>query len=294
MTVSDKATQKLMYNIYMIPLTIACMQRRWVNDKNQVNVEIVADKSVVEIGYGDYLVEAFNKIIRQYGSIGISENQQQNEINASMQWCNMNVADVMKRKESLKDELYYRAIRSKSNYMKAVTIILLDKIGFKMRERYTGGVVENTIELLSMPNLLEKYEPIVVALETARFDKQVQSMIAAEEVALEAVFNRRKKIKVELPSQYDIDAISIEVDKITNHHDRIYVLDLIYEVLERVNNFEEAISPDPMLVRKWAGKIESMKDSLDKLRQATLEKKNFPSNYRFFVRLPEDAADYVG
>ena len=207
MTVSDKATQKVMYNIYMIPLAVACMQRRWLNDKNQVNIEIVADKTVAELGYGDYLVEAFNKIIRQYGSIGSSATQQQNEIDATMQWCNMNVADVMKRKETLKDELYYRAIRSKSNYMKAVTIIMLDKIGFKMRERYTGCVVENTIELLSTPNLLEKYAPVVVALETAKFDKQVQSMLHGEEVALEAVFNRRKKARVELPSQYDIDAL---------------------------------------------------------------------------------------
>lgn len=294
MTVSDKATQKVMYNIYMIPLAVACMQRRWVNDKNQVNVEIVADKSVVEIGYGEYLVEAFNKIIRQYGTIASSDSQQQSEINTTMQWCNMNIADVMKRKQSLKDELYYRAIRSKSNYMKAVTIILLDKIGFKMRERYTGCVVENTIELLSTPNLLEKYAPVVVALESAKFDKQVQSMIYAEEVAMEAVFNKRKKIKTELPSQYEIDAISIEVDKITNHHDRVYVMDLIYEVYDRLQSFEEAISPDPALVRKWSGKIESMKSELDKLRQATLDKKSFPSNYRFFVKLPAEAQDYVG
>ena len=119
-------------------------------------------------------------------------------------------------------------------------------------------------------------------------------MISSEEIALESVMNRRKKIKTELPSQYEIDAISIEVDKITNHHDRIFVLDLIYEVLERVNNFEEAISPDPSLVRKWTGKINSMKDSLDKLRQATLEKKSFPSSYKFFVKLPPEAEDYQG
>ena len=294
MTISERATQKLMYNIYMIPLSIACMQRRWVNDRDQVNVEIVADKTVVELGYGEYLVEAFNKIIRQFGSVNYNSNQLQSELETSVQWCNQNISDVMKRKEHLKDELYYRAIRTKSNYMKAITIIMLDKIGFKMRERYTGYVVENSLELLSDPKVMEKYEPIVVALESARFDKQLNAMISAEEVALESVFNKRKKIKTELPSQYEVDAISIEVDKITNHHDRIFVLDLIYEVLDRVISFEEAISPDPALVRKWSGKINDMKAQLEQLRQATLEKKTFANKYKFFVTLPEAAADYVG
>ena len=271
MTVSERATQKLMYNIYMIPLSIACMQRRWVNDRNQIDIEIIADKTVTELGYGDYLVEAFNKIIRQFGSVDYNQNQLQAEIDTSIQWCNQNISDVMRRKERLKDELYYRAIRSKSNYMKAITIIMLDKIGFKMRERYTGSVVENSLELLSDPKVMEKYEPIVVALESARFDKQLNALLHTEEVAMEAVFNRRKKIKTELPSQYELDAISIEVDKITNHHDRIFVLDLIYEVLERINNFEEAISPDPILVRRWTGKINDMKSQIEQLRQAVLE-----------------------
>lgn len=294
MTVSEKATQRLMYSIYMIPLSVACMQRRWVNEKDEVEVEIVADKTVMELGYGDYLVEAFNKIIRQFGSVNSNRNQQQAEIDTSMQWCNKNVADIIRRKENLKDELYYQAIRSKSNYMKAVTIITLDKIGFKMKERYTGYVVENSLELLSDPDVMKKYMPIVDALESARFDKQLQGMISAEEVAMEAFFNKRKKIKTELPSQYEIDAISIEVDKITTHHDRIFVMDLIYEVLERINNFEEAISPDPALVRKWGGKINTMKEQLEQLRQAVLEKKTFASNYRFFVKLPPEAKEYEG
>ena len=294
MTITERATQKLMYNIYMIPLSIACMQRRWVNDKDQINIEIVADKTVVELGYGEYLVEAFNKIIRQFGSVNYNSNQLQAELDTSMQWCSKNISDVMRRKEKLKDELYYRAIRTKSNYMKAVTIIMLDKIGFRMRERYTGYVVENSLELLSDPKIMEKYTPIVDALESARFDKQLNAMISSEEVAMEGLFNRRKKIKVELPSQYEIDAIAIEVDKITNHHDRIFVLDLIYEILERINNFEEVISADPMLVKKWSGKINDMKTQLEQLRQATLEKKTFANKYKFFVSLPEEAKEYDG
>ena len=292
MNSSDKATQKLMYDIYMIPLTLACMQRRWVNGKNEVQLEIIADKTVVELGYGQYLLEALDKITRAIGSLNSQNNQ--DELNSSMNWCQQNIADIMKRKEQLKDELYYRAVRTKSNYMKAMTIIILDKLGFKLRERYAGYVVENTIELLSDPEVMQKYMPIVDAMESAKFDKFYNMMHSSNSIAMEAIFNKRKKVKVELPSQYEIDAIAVEVDKITNHHDRIYVLDLIYEVLERINNFEEAISPDPSLVKKWSAKIRQMKDELEALRQAVLAKKTFATSYKFFVKLPEAASDYEG
>lgn len=292
MNSSDKATQKLMYDIYMIPLTLACMQRRWVNGKNEVQLEIIADKTVVELGYGQYLLEALDKITRAIGSLNSQNNQ--DELSSSMNWCQQNIADIMKRKEQLKDELYYRAVRTKSNYMKAMTIIILDKLGFKLRERYTGYVVENTIELLSDPEVMQKYMPIVDAMESAKFDKFYNMMHSSNFIAMEAIFNKRKKVKVELPSQYEIDAIAVEVDKITNHHDRIYVLDLIYEVLERINNFEEAISPDPSLVKKWSAKIRQMKDELEALRQAVLAKKTFATSYKFFVKLPEAASDYEG
>lgn len=284
---AQKATQKLMYNIYMIPLSIACMQRRWVNGKNQINVEIIADRTVSELGYGEYLVEAFNKIMRTFGSMNYNQNQQEAEVATSVNWCCNNIADVMKRKENLKDELYYQAIKTKSNYMKAISIIILDKLGFKMRERYNGYAVENTIELLSDPDVLTKYAPIIDALESAKFDRAYNALFTNNDIAIESVFNKRKKIKVELPSHYDVDAIAVEVDKITNHYDRIFVLDLIYEVLERVNNFEEAISIDPALVKKWDPKITAMKNSLDVLREATLNKKSFDKKYKFFVKVPE-------
>lgn len=202
--------------------------------------------------------------------------------------------DMSKRTEHLKDELYYQAIRAKSGYLKAVSVIVLDKLGLKMWERYTGAVVEASLELISDPNCLEKYEPFIPVLEAANFNKRLIALESCEAIALEAIFNRRKKVKTELPSQYEVDAIAIEVDKITNHHDRVFVLDLIYEVLDRINTFEEVVSADPALLKKWQGKINTMKEQLEMLRQATLSKKTFSQGYKFFVKLPDAASDYEG
>lgn len=310
MKISDRAGQKLMYNLYMIPLSIACMQRRWTNGRNEVHTEIVADKTVLELGYGEYLAEALEKIIKNFGTINTSESQQQKEVTSEVEWCARNMDDLTLRKDHLKDELYYKAVRAKSNYLKAISVIILDKMGLKMRERYTGAVVEASMDLLNDPDCLNKYQPFIDVVAGARFNSSLRALESSEQgvidalrdeisgkvvsAAMESIFNRRKKVKAELPSQFEVDAIAIEVDKITNHHDRVFVLDLIYEVLDRINTFEEVISADPALVKKWQGKINTMKAQLEVLRQATLDKKTFNQGYKFFVKLPDAAAAYEG
>lgn len=287
---SDRGTQKAMCMIYMIPLGVACAQRRWVNGKNELHVEIVADKTVADFGYGEALVSALNKIIRTFGSVNTDENRQYKEINSSVEWCNRNIQDVFKRRDTLKDELFYQGIRTKSNFIKAITIYAIDKIGFNLREKYNGTATEATIELLNDPDLLTKYDLSVDTLKFAQFEKSLNMQIGCE-----ALINKRKKVKAVLPSQYDIDALSVEVDNIQNHSDRIFVLDLIYNILERINSFEEAISPDPALVRKWQDKINAMRTELQMYRKATLEKKTFDNgSYHLFVKLPPQAAAYEG
>ena len=285
MSVTDKLTEKIMYQIYMLPLAVACTQRRWSNGREFINNEIVADKTVLELGYGEHLIDAFSKIIKYFGDITENKDRQQDEINSVVEWCTKNISDIMKRKETLKDELYYQGIKNNSSYIKALTIIMLDKLGMKMREKYTGAVVENTIELLSDPNVLEKYTPVIDIKASVAFEKAY--MLAISPAMEAASYNKRKKTKIVLPSQYEIDAIGVEVDKITNHHDRIFVLDMIYEVLDKINTFEEAIALEPPLQKKWAGVIVQMKKELESYRLAVLAKKNFGQKYKFFVQYPE-------
>ena len=286
--IADKASQKLMYTLYMIPLSLSCMQRSWVNGRNEIKMEIVADKSVVEYGYGNYLADALDKIIRKFGTINKTNAQDYNEINTAMLWCNQNIADVVKRKDNLKDELFYHAIKNKSSYLKYAAIIIMDKIGFNMKEKFTGIVVEATLDLVSSPDVLEKYSTNIDPIKYAKFERAIESVQTA---ALEFF----GKTKLVLPSQYEVDAISVEVDNIQNHNDRIFVLDLIYNLLEKIDNFEEGIQSDPMLVRKWSPKINQMKSELEIYRKATLEKKKFPpKQWGCFVKLPAVAADYEG
>lgn len=293
--ITDKAYNKCLYTLYMIPLAVACSQRRWMNNKNELHIEMVADKTTVDLGYAEDMVSALDKIIKEHGSIQNTDSQQQANVTSSVEWCNRCIEDISVRKDSLKNELLYQSLRSKSNYIKALNVKLMNKIGLHFKNIYTGRATEASIELLESEDFLKNYEVVTSITEAAKFDQYLESQVRSAEVAMEALINKRKKVKAILPSQYEVDSISVEIDNLQNHSDRIFVLDLIYNLLERVNTFEEAISPDPALVNKWQPKIDLMKDELQRYRKATLEKKTFNNpGYHCFVKLPPQAAAYEG
>ena len=105
------------------------------------------------------------------------------------------------------------------------------------------------------------------------------------EEARESIFSKRKP---SLPNNYDIDAISIEVDRIKTHQDRMYVLDLIYNRIEQINEFKESIETNRSLMDRYNPKITRMTEQLDAARIRVLNKRNLDnSDYKVFVKCPE-------
>lgn len=289
MKAADKVSKRALYMLYMIPLAIACTSRRWVNDENELNLEISADKTLIETGYAEHLVNAFDKIIKAVGSIDVSENTNYKQIESNVEWANSNIIDVIKRRDKLKDSLYYKAIQSNSGYIQALCTRILDRLGVRMRERYTGSVAESCMlpELINGEITLEKYVPvfnekIYGAIEARIIRDQSNYVIAAE-----AFFNKRKNAKVDIPDEYDLDRIFVAIDDIQNNYDKVYVLDMIYENIEKLNNFEEAIALDEYKAKKWAPKIKEMRDRLDTLRKSVLTKNVAKKEYKVFVKVPE-------
>ena len=277
--IAHTASEKAMYSIFMLPLTTACMQKEWVSANNNIKVEMIADKSVVDFGYGQYLQSAFEKIIKQVGSINYSEDANFAEVNTSMLWCEQNIVDINKRKNKLKDELYYQAVKAKSPYFKAVTIIILDKLGLKMREKYTGSVTESAMEVLNILNTSdwrEHYEPIYDIKARSKFNKQLQAYESISKFefdsATESVINKASNVKVKLPSQDDLNNLSIEINNITTHNDKIFVLDMIYEKIDQLDTYENSIKDDPMMIKKYQGKIDTIRRELDALKNGVINK----------------------
>ena len=286
---ADKVSKKVLYILYTIPLAVACTSRRWVNDKNEIKLEISADKSLIETGYAEHLINAFDKIIKASGSINRSEDMNYREIESNVEWANMNIVDVIKRRDKLKDSLYYKAIQTNSGYIQALCTRILNFLGVRMRERYTGAVAESCMlnELINGEITLETHVPFYDIKKFGQIEARIVREQNAMEVANEAFFNKRKNSKVNIPDEYDLDRIYVAIDDIQNNYDKVYVLDLIYEQIEKLNDFEEAISMDETKSKKWAPKIEEMRQRLATLRKTVLSKNIAKKEYKVFVKYPE-------
>ena len=286
---ADKVSKKVLYILYTIPLAVACTSRRWVNDKNELKLEISADKSLIETGYAEHLINAFDKIIKASGSITRSEDMNYKEIESNVEWANMNIVDVIKRRDKLKDSLYYKAIQTNSGYIQALCARILNFLGVRMRERYTGAVAESCMlnELINGEITLETHVPFYDIKKFGQIETRIMNAQKELEIANESFFNKRKKSKVDIPDEYDLDRIFVAIDDIQNNYDKVYVLDLIYEQIEKLNDFEEAISMDESKSKKWAPKIEEMRSRLSTLRKSVLNKNIAKKEYKVFVKYPE-------
>jgi hypothetical protein len=293
MKLADKASMKVLYSLYMIPLSVSCAQKGYI-DRNSIKTEYFADSVLKNYGYSDALISALNKIIKTYGNNSAS-NKSQN-IEQSITWCNVNVSDLARRKDKLKDELFYQSLKSESNYFKAVCIKVLNELGVKMREKYTGAVVECTLDMLQSDYtygddckpLFEAFQPFIEIEKGAQLDRRYNMCRNGVNIdaAVESLFKRNNRpIKLELPTNQDIDEIMIEIDKITSHRDRMFVLDLIYYNLEKIDVYEEAKGSSISSLNR--GKIEDLRKSLEQLRQAVLNKKIKEKEYKFFIKYPE-------
>lgn len=292
---TDRASLKVLYSLYAIPLVTCCKLNDFFSRGGTIKEEYFADKVLIQNGYKEALVDAMNKIIHAYGnSIDAgSERAKDSQISASINWANLNIADLTKRRDKLKDDLYAQSLLSDSKYLKALSFKLLNRLGVKMREKYTGAVVESWMDISCIGNPSEflaayefyydiiEYGKVSAALESARLH-------AEHEVAMEGLFGSKTP---KLPSQYDIDVIGIEIDRIENNADRIYVLDLIYNIMTQIDRFEDSIRQNNSDMRRYEATMKSMRDQLNMFRKTVIEKKISKKDYKLFVQYP---AGYEG
>ena len=287
MKTSQKASAKLLCFFYLIPLTLVCGIRDWSITSDDLKEEIFADQSVQKLGYGEHLISAYEKIIHAYGdTTGYYDNSRKEAaISQSITWCNLNISDLVHRKNKLKDELYETGIKTNSSYIHKVISTILNKISATTMERHTGNIVMESLNF-DNDNFVNEYKIVYDLKGFNKLTNMINSVCesANNSVAMEA-FGKKKAIDV--PSQLEVDTIFVEIDRIENHADRRYVLDLIYNQEEKINKFIELFEYNPELKSKYNGKMKSMLKELESMRLAVLNKRSFDKQYKVFVKYPE-------
>lgn len=283
---ATRASAKVLYTMYTVPLYLACGIRKWSLDSEDLREEVFADNTVAKLGYGNHLISAYEKIINACGNSANNVNPH-DIVKTSILWCDKNVTDLMNRTTHMKDELYATGAKTSSNAIKRMIQRLLKKIGVTTKERYTGSIADEsgvTMECFSDPSFYENTEMLYDMKELGKLQSIAHSMQKTMEdrIATEA-FGKKKP---EIPSQLDVDTLFVEVDRIENHADRRYVLDLIYDQEEKIERFKELFEYNKSLKRKYADKMESMLRELGAMRQAVLNKRSFDKQYKVFVKYP--------
>lgn len=294
--------QMKMFDYLFYPVIImGCKYRKWVAGKDEMNIELFADKNVVKLGYGEYLQSAFLKVVQKFGKTDIDSGnaRTQAEIAANM------IGSLSARHNRVGQELYIQAARTNSHYIQSVYRYMMVKLGLANRNRYTGTVTPElpAIESLFDPDYLMNNEFFVPLDSVIAIEGKLNVAESAASICMEA-WNKRLRgnkniYREEIEDmEYILDRIVIDIDSIKTSHDKMNILDRLYEVRDALSlwddRLDETINP-PMVVkqlrRDYGSKIQEIKARVANFTNVTLVKKIPEARYEVFVQYP---AGYEG
>ena len=294
---NQRTKMSFAYFILSIPLVIAASVHTVVIGRNGINEEKFCDELTIKYGYSDDLISAFNKIIAYYGSTAfLTPSASEDKISQELVWSFNTVSDIIIRKRSLNTQMTLRALKTKSPTLKDAYMSVVSLFGTIIREKKTGLVFES---MNAAFDAIEKSDAPI--LENFEIDYDLKAMTALENLfsnidnkpAYESFIDTidRKKLEKEVKnlrvSEYDIDVIFVEIDKIANNYDRVYVLDLIYNLYEKLDVIEDMSMYDYRVKNKYEHKLPLWRDKLSIARQKCLNKEIRPQSYGLFVPVPK-------
>lgn len=293
-TYTDSKKFRFVSALFIIPLYISSTLKSWSASSDGLAEENNVDLLTQQAGYDRHLISALNKVIKTYGNSNfLTETEKDNIVKTEMLWACVNIKDIANRKHSMKAKYIAGTAITNSNSRKEIYLYVANRIGLKQRREeyidYENITLESLTSLLDEKGHLAKgYELMVDSKALSAQESAIRSIDRNKDIVLESFFKKNKKKLI--PDQYDIDEIAVEIDRIENHHDRLFVLDLIYAQFEKISAFEEALETDKSL-KRYEAQANSMKKQLNELREIVLSKKKLDTQYKLFVKVP---AGYEG
>jgi hypothetical protein len=256
--------RKSMVNkLFELAIVDACNQRGY--DYISVDTEIDADKFVIKEGYGNELDNFIAKLLATQGNrlINKSEGEKDKEVEIMVKWAIDNITEIKMRKTKLKHLIDVQVLKTPSAYVKELLTKIKTTFVKTEGNAYKAALAEQT--------LFNQHDKIVA------------------ESILDFIDNIGKVKKIH---QVDVDVLSVQIEKIENQDDKIYMLDQIYDKLELVN------TGITLLDEGRANKVSQSKQTLvafkvqlEKMRMQVLNTKVKEKQYGMFIKYP---AGYEG
>jgi len=228
-----------------------------------LKTERVADQFVEKMGYGENLNNFIDKLVATQGNrlVNRTEEQVDQDITATVNWTFVNIAELEFRRSNLRTTLQTELLKNPSRFVRDIV--------YDIRNTFFGkGESEN---------------PYTDAVREQYLTNEFNVIVKE---GLLSIFDKNGKVKK--ITQADIDILSVEVGRIENEDDKIYVLDLIYDKLSVINAALDLIKngqKEKVPVSKDT--LESFKAQLERMRIMALETPIKPKQYGVFIKYPK-------
>lgn len=244
-----------------------------LNLSYSIKKEMEADKYVVKMGYGEALESLLQKLLVRFGSETVNNTDRELEQNLKIaaQWSRAQVSDLTIRKIFVRESINKITNRTHSPYIRE----LFENINRKIFKGPTLAQVANRENR-------DKYVAECVNLPDETKGLVLKSVL---ESAKNSKFNKYGKL--EKVTQHDVDIISIQIDKIQNENDKIYLLDVIYDYLETLDLAVECLENGKKdAVQMSSIQIKSIRQELQELRKRVMDFKIVEKQYGVFIKYP--------
>lgn len=279
-----RASQRV---LYAIPALVACGMHTLTTGRNGEREEYICDQIFGIDSYKVHLHNALDKVIKAYGTTLVTNDKaSEQKLDGMMKWCNFNISELSTRRRLLKDDITYQSASTHSKVLRKAYVNIMTRFGIGLADRYTYNQVatESVFDAidsgeLQLTGLYQKYVPV---------DSNPKAVQALEGVIKTALATEAYKCKKppKAPSDYDIDIIAVELDRIENHYDRMYVLDLIYNKIDQITEYME-YNESIGQPNKDKQRCQMQLRTLEKLRIAVLNKRTVKSDLKYYVNYPK-------
>ena len=274
MKIPQKAATKAGYFIFMMPLMVACAGPNLVRNLTRgQSEEKWADSLAKKCGYGDHLVTAIDKLIKEYGKLSLTDSQLDKEVDVSSEWAGRMISDMAARRNHLANDIFAQGAKTASGFIKTASSYILNLMGAGLRENYTGDAVESwtgMTDIMYQADAMENYSICLDSEEYNAFEANMAYALRNAEAAMEGLFHH--KIKDGLPSWRTIDQYQIEIDRIRNTADRQLMLDKLYNEIEDIQDFMDSIHGNKREFERYKPEADRMLKVLDNYRELVLGK----------------------
>lgn len=230
--------------------------------------ELAADKFVVKEGYGDELYTFIDKLIASFGNsmIDRTEREIEQDVEQVAQWSLDTLRELEFRKNKLLRMLEVVSLRTSSLYISSLVMNIRSDFFTNRSDKKYIGLKESAV--------MKEWHKYAAVTEG--------ELIAGGSSSVCGPNKKITKVK-----QVDVDLISVQAQKIETLDDKLYVLDLIHHLqnrLEEQYDMHFTKTTNVPLTPK-----ESIKDymkQLEKIREATV-KKSVRRSKTFFQKYPK-------